>query len=73
MIPVTVVFLLLKLQSAKKKKIPNTRKKTGRKKGRQKGHPRSLLAKFGDDQVDEYIKHNPDVEMCDNCGGHFGL
>lgn len=42
----------------KKKKIPNTRKKTGRKKGGQKGHPCNQLAKFDDDQIDEYSKRS---------------
>ena len=53
----------------KKKKIPNTRKKTGRKKSGQKGHSRSQLANFDDDQIDEYIQRDPDVKICDRCGG----
>lgn len=51
----------------KKKKIPNTRKKTGCKKGGQKGQPRNHLAKFDDDQIDEYIQKDPDVKECDKC------
>lgn len=56
-----------------KKKIPNTRKKSGRKKGGQKGHKRHKLEKFADDQIDEVITHDPGVAKCDRCGSDLTL
>ena len=55
----------------KKKKVPNTRKKTGRKKGGQKGHERHKLEKFADDQIDYVITHDPETNKCDRCGSEL--
>ena len=53
-----------------KKKIPNTRKKTGRKKGGQLGHPKYSLKRF-DDEIDLDIIHEDHPDVCDKCGGEL--
>ena len=39
----------------KKKKIPNTREKTGKLKGGQKNHPKNKLEKFDDSEINEHV------------------
>ena len=53
----------------KKKVIPNTREKTGKKRGGQTGHPKAKLKAFADDQVTENIEHT--YEVCPDCGGEL--
>ena len=55
---------------SQKKKIPNTRKKTGRKKGGQLGHPKYSLKRF-DDEIDLDIIHEDHPDVCDKCGGEL--
>ncbi|WZL79037.1 IS66 family transposase [Eubacteriales bacterium mix99] len=50
---------------SKKKVIPNSRKKTGRKIGGQVGHARKKLERFPDSEVDAYVEHVPD--KCPEC------
>ena len=52
---------------SKKKVIPNSRKKSGKKIGGQPGHPKSKLKAFADDDVTETETHKP--EACPFCGG----
>lgn len=52
---------------SKKKVIPNSRKKSGKKIGGQPGHPKSKLKAFADDEVTETKIHKP--EACPFCGG----
>lgn len=56
---------------SQKKKVPNTRKKTGRKKGGQMGHSKECLKKFNDDEIDYHIFHDDHPEVCDKCGGQL--
>lgn len=51
----------------KKKVIPNSRKKSGKKKGGQLNHKKHSLQKFNDDEVTDVVEHN--VEECPVCGG----
>jgi transposase len=53
---------------SKKKIIPNSREKSGRKIGGQPGHPKSKLKAFGDDEITETDTHMP--ESCPVCGGN---
>ena len=50
----------------KKKIIPNSRVKSGKKKGGQKGHPQAQLKSFSEDDVTEIQEHVP--HTCDHCG-----
>lgn len=52
---------------SKKKVIPNSRKKTGKKIGGQPGHPKKKLEAFADHEVTETQIHKP--EVCPFCGG----
>lgn len=52
---------------SKKKVIPNSRVKTGKKKGGQPGHGKKKLAAFTEKEVTETIIHKP--ETCPHCGG----
>jgi len=49
----------------KKKVIPNSRQKTGKKIGGQFGHTKSKLERFPDSEVDTYMDHVP--EECPEC------
>ena len=51
----------------KKKVIPNSRVKTGKKKGGQVGHKKHSLTPLTDDEIDETIEHT--LESCPKCGG----
>ncbi len=51
----------------KKKVVPNSRVKTGRKKGGQVGHKKHALSPLPDDEIDETIDHA--LESCPKCGG----
>ena len=50
----------------KKKRIPNSREKTGKKVGGQKGHPKHKLNRFEDDELTDSVYY--EVEKC-CCGG----
>lgn len=52
---------------SKKKVIPNSRKKSGKKIGGQPGHPKSKLKAFTEKEVTETQIHKPDE--CPVCGG----
>ena len=52
---------------SKKKVIPNSRKKSGKKIGGQPGHPKKSLEGFADCDVTETEIHKP--ECCPSCGG----
>lgn len=49
----------------KKKVIPNSRQKTGKKIGGQFGHAKKKLERFPDSEVDTYVEHAP--EECPEC------
>ena len=51
----------------KKKRVPNSRTKTGKKRGGQKGHKRFKLKKFKDDEVNACEEHQ--VLECPHCQG----
>lgn len=51
----------------KKKVIPNSRVKTGKKKGGQPGHKKYAMTPLSDDEIDETIEHS--LEFCPKCGG----
>lgn len=51
---------------SKKKVIPNSRKKSGRKIGGQPGHPKKKLEAFADHEITETELHQP--ETCPFCG-----
>ena len=53
----------------KKKVIPNSRVKSGKKKGGQTGHPKHKLESFHDDEIDETIEHHE--EKCPDCGSEL--
>ncbi len=53
----------------KKKVIPNTREKTGRKRGGQPGHMKKALGAFQDEEVTKIEEHVP--ETCPECGGEL--
>lgn len=57
----------------KKKRIPNSRRSTGKKKGGQPGHKKHTLEAFDSSEVDETIMHelDTDSETCDLCGGEL--
>jgi len=52
---------------SKKKTIPNSRMKSGRKIGGQPGHPQKKLSAFSEEEVTETMTHKP--ESCPFCGG----
>lgn len=52
---------------SKKKVIPNSRKKSGKKIGGQPGHKKKKLEAFADYEVTETEVHNP--KACPHCGG----
>lgn len=54
-----------------KKRIPNSRRSTSKKKGGQPGHKKHTLEAFDSSEVDETILHEVDTESetCDLCGG----
>lgn len=55
----------------RKKRIPNTRRKTGKRKGGQAGHEKRVLAAPDDGDVTDTIIHGPDAwePRCPECGG----
>lgn len=55
----------------KKKRIPNTRKKTGRKKGGQPGHEKHTLEEPEESEVTDVTEHASGGEgfLCPRCGG----
>ena len=55
----------------KKKIIPNTRVKTGKKKGGQVGHPQHKLEKFNDNEINDVVEHN--LNACPTCGGKLTI
>lgn len=55
----------------KKKRVPNSRVKTGKKKGGQKGHKKHKLKAFDDNQIDSVIVHEVNPDKCDACGGNL--
>ena len=58
----------------KKKRVPNSRKKSGRKRGSQPGHKQHKLERFEDDEVDTIITHEPAINtVCPECGSDMVL
>lgn len=55
----------------KKKVIPNTREKTGKKRGGQSGHAKAKLKGFAEEEVTEHAEHG--YERCPECGGTLVL
>ena len=55
----------------KKKRIPNTREKTGRKKGGQPGHEKHVLAAPEESEITDKVNYYLDEEafVCSTCGG----
>lgn len=53
----------------KKKVIPNTRERSGRKRGGQPGHRKSSMTAFEEEEVTEEIEHT--LECCPECGGRL--
>ena len=51
----------------KKKVIPNTRQKSGRKKGGQPGHEKNCMEAFSEEEVTETVEHT--LDRCPLCGG----
>ena len=51
----------------KKKVVPNSRVKTGKKKGGQAGHKKHSLTPLADNEIDEVIDHP--LEECPKCAG----
>ena len=49
----------------KKKVIPNSRQKTGKKIGGQEGHAKKKLERFDDSEVDTYVEHV--LDECPEC------
>jgi len=52
---------------SKKKVIPNSREKSGKKVGGQPGHPKKKLEAFKEEEITETEVHN--AEACPRCGG----
>lgn len=52
------------------KRIPNTREKSNLSKGGQKGHKKSILKKFNDNEVTDTYQHAIENNKC-SCGGRF--
>ena len=55
----------------KTKVIPNSRKKTGRKKGGQPGHRKSVLEPLSSDEITDHVYH--ELSECTYCGGGLSL
>ena len=55
----------------KKKRIPNSRSKTGKKKGGQEGHTKASLPAFSEDEITEDEMH--EYTHCPQCGGKVRL
>ena len=53
----------------KKKVIPNTREKSGKKRGGQPGHPKSKLKAFREEEITEEAVHG--YTCCPECGGEL--
>ena len=55
----------------KKKRIPNTREKTGKKKGGQPGHERHVLEAPDESEITDIVEHISDSDeyVCPRCGG----
>lgn len=53
----------------KKKVVPNSREKTGRKRGGQPGHPEAKLKAFSEEEITEDAIHGYD--RCPKCGGEL--
>ncbi len=55
----------------KKKRIPNTREKSGKPKGGQPGHEKHELEKPDESDITDVIEHGPeeDGSLCPRCGG----
>ena len=53
----------------KKKVVPNSRVKTGKKKGGQVGHKKHALSPLSDDEIDETVDHT--LEACPKCVGNL--
>lgn len=53
----------------KKKPIPNSREKSGKRKGGQAGHVKAKLKKHEDYEITEHIVHKE--EVCPDCGGEL--
>ncbi len=53
----------------KKKVVPNSRVKTGKKKGGQAGHKKHALSPLSDDEINETVDHT--LEACPKCGGNL--
>lgn len=51
----------------KKKRIPNSREKSGRTIGGQPGHPRAKLERFAEEEITEHVEHP--LDTCPECGG----
>jgi transposase len=54
----------------KKKFIPNSRRRSGKKRGGQPGHKKSFLQPFEEQDVTETVAHCPDG-VCASCGGQL--
>ncbi len=57
--------------AGKKKVIPNTRQKTGRKKGGQPGHEKKCMEAFDEEEVTETVEHT--LASCPLCAGELEL
>ena len=55
----------------KTKVIPNSRRKTGKKKGGQPGHKKSILEPLSADEINDYVYH--ELSACNYCGGSLSL
>ncbi len=53
----------------KKKVVPNTRVKTGKKPGGQIGHKQHKLEKFKDEEINDEVRH--ELSKCPKCGGNI--
>lgn len=51
----------------KKKRIPNSREKSGRTVGGQPGHPQAKLERFAEEEITEHAEHS--LDTCPECGG----
>ena len=53
----------------KNKRIPNSRKKSNKKKGAQVGHKKNKLSRFEDDEITEIVEHKK--EVCSLCSSEM--
>lgn len=51
----------------KNKRVPNSRKKSGKKKGGQNGHKKASLESFEEIEITDHEEHT--LDSCPNCGG----